>query len=116
MKNEYPKSEQLDKPACTGFAAVSRFAVANGMEREVKEAFKNRPHMVDSTPGFTRMEVMCPQDDPSEIWLLTFWTDEASFRSWHHSHLYHDSHKFIPKGLKLIPERTQIQLFDHICS
>ncbi len=35
------------------------------------------------------VEVISPVASPEEIWLLTFWADEASFRTWHHSHLYH---------------------------
>lgn len=61
------------------FVALSRFTVANGMEAEVRQAFADRPHLVDGTPGFVRMEVLAPLDDPREIWLLTYWRDEASF-------------------------------------
>ncbi len=98
------------------FGALSKFVIANGMEAEVKAAFRNRPHLVDNCPGFVRMEVLSPKDRPEEIWLMTFWKDEASFRTWHHSHLYRDSHKGIPKGLKLVPGETKITHFEHICS
>ena len=95
---------------------LSRFIIANGMDREVKEAFLNRPHLVDGTPGFVRMEVLSPQDNPDEIWLATYWTDEESYHTWHRSHTYRDSHGGIPKGLKLIPRSTEIRLFNYICS
>jgi heme oxygenase (mycobilin-producing) len=98
------------------FIALSRFSVANGMEEEVKEAFLNRPHMVEAAEGFVRMDVISPVDDPREFWLLTYWRDEESFKLWHRSHMYHDSHKGIPKGLKLIPKSTQIRFFDYISS
>jgi heme-degrading monooxygenase HmoA len=103
------------KPA-SGFVALSRFVVANGLTTEVKDAFRKRPHLVDNTPGYHRMEVISPVDHPKEIWLLTFWTDEASFRTWHHSHLYHESHRGIPKGLKLLPGETSIRHFEHVAS
>ncbi len=96
--------------------ALSQFTVANGtdaagesnprvspMTEQVKQAFLDRPHLVDGEPGFVRMEVISPIDAPDEIWLLTYWTDEESFRTWHRSHLYRDSHQGIPKGLKLDP-------------
>lgn len=102
--------------AVAEFMALSRFTVANGMEEEVKEAFRNRPRLVEGAPGFVRMEVLCPVDAPAEIWLLTWWSDEASYRSWHHSHLYHDSHAGIPKGLKLVPGATEVRSFRHVCS
>jgi heme-degrading monooxygenase HmoA len=86
------------------------------MAPEVKEAFVNRPHLVDSAPGFVRMEVISPVDSPREIWLLTFWTDEESFRIWHHSHAYRDAHKGIPKGLKLVPKSAELRFFEHVSS
>lgn len=97
------------------FVALSRFTVANGMEEEVKRAFHDRPHLVDDAPGFVRMEVLSPVDVPAEIWLLTWWSDEESFRAWHHSHLYRESHAGIPRGLKLVPGSTEIRSFRHVC-
>ena len=99
-----------------GFVALSRFVIKNEMQQEVREAFKRRPHLVDDAPGFVRMEVLSPQGDAHEIWLMTFWTDEESFRTWHHSHLYRESHKGIPKGLKLVPKSVELRFFEHICS
>jgi heme-degrading monooxygenase HmoA len=102
--------------ACTAFAALSRFTVANGMEDAVKRAFRARPHLVDDVEGFVRMEVISPRDKPQELWLLTFWTDEHAFDEWHHGHLYHESHRGIPKGLKLVPRSTELLRFEHVCS
>lgn len=99
-----------------GFVGMSKFVIANGMIAEVKAAFRNRPHLVDDAPGYLRMEVISPLERPAEIWLITFWTDEASFRTWHHSHLYHESHRGIPKGLKLVPGETKITHFEHVSS
>jgi heme oxygenase (mycobilin-producing) len=98
------------------FVALSRFVVANGKTDEVKDAFANRPHLVDSAPGFLRLEVLSPRDSPDEFWLLTYWTEEAHYRTWHRSHLYHESHKEIPKGLKLVPKSAQIRYFEHVAS
>jgi len=93
------------------FLAVSRFAVANAMEEQVRDAFRLRPHLVDSARGFVRMEVANPTDNDKEFWLLTWWQDEASYQAWHHSHAYRDSHAGIPKGLKLEPSRTRMMYF-----
>jgi heme-degrading monooxygenase HmoA len=95
---------------------LSRFTIANDMVDEVRSAFVNRPHLVDGVAGFVRMEVMSPRDNPSEIWLVTYWTDEESYRTWHRSHTYRESHGGIPKGLKLVPRSTEIRFFDYICS
>lgn len=96
--------------------ALSRFVIANAMEAEVKDAFRNRQHLVDGAAGYLRMDVISPLDRPDEVWLLTYWSDEASFRAWHRGHLYRDSHRGIPKGLKLVPGETQMRRFEHVSS
>jgi heme-degrading monooxygenase HmoA len=96
------------------FVALSRFRIANGMSAEVRAAFLRRPHLVDDADGFVRMDVLSPANDDDEFWLLTYWRDEASFRQWHQSHLYRESHAGIPKGLKLAPEATELLRFHYI--
>ncbi len=98
------------------FVALSRFVVANASTPAVKAAFVGRPHLVDSAAGFLRMEVLSPRDNPDEIWLLTYWTEEVHYVNWHRSHLYHESHQGIPKGLKLVPRSAEIRYFEHIAS
>lgn len=84
------------------------------MSEEVRAAFLQRPHLVDSADGFVRMDVVSPTTDSDEFWLLTYWRDETSFRRWHRSHLYRESHAGIPKGLKLAPESTELLTFRYI--
>jgi len=95
---------------------LSRFVVANDMDAAVKQAFLLRPHLVDSAPGFVRMDVLSPEDTPQEIWLMTYWIDLASYRTWHTSHAYHESHAGIPKGLKLVPGSVALRVFNLIAS
>ena len=108
--------ELAEDHAAQPFVAMSRFKVANGsdMTDRVKNAF--RLHLVDDAQGFLRMDVISPLDDPDEIWLITYWCDEESFTTWHHSHHYRDSHKAIPKGLKLVRGSFKLRFFEHITS
>lgn len=106
-------SAKVETPA---FIALSKFTVAGGMTEEIKQAFRSRPHLVDGAQGFVRLEVLSPLDSPDEIWLFTYWTNEQSFKVWHHSHLYRESHKGIPKGLKLVPKSAQLRYFEQVCS
>jgi heme oxygenase (mycobilin-producing) len=99
-----------------GYVAISRFKVRNGMEAEVATAFRERPHFVDGATGFVRMDVISPANEPSEFWLITYWNDEQSFKTWHASHLYRDSHDGIPKGLKLDPSATEVRAFRYVSS
>lgn len=86
------------------------------MASEVKEAFVRRPHLVDSADGFIRMEVVSPCDQPDEFWLMTYWSDVPSYKKWHASAAHHESHRGIPKGLKLDPTATEVRIFSHISS
>lgn len=107
--------EEAAGPA-PGFIALSQFTVANGMTEQVKRAFLDRPHLVEGAPGYVRMEVISPLENPDEIWLITYWEDEESYHLWHRSHAYHDSHKGIPPGLKLVPGSARVRYFRHVCS
>lgn len=82
------------------FVAMSRFRVRAGQEEMVREAFRRRPGHVDTHPGFIRMEVLSPEHQSNEIWLITFWQDRASFEAWHEHHLT-ESHSAMPRGLKI---------------
>ena len=86
----------------TQYVAISRFLVGNAMEAEVRQAFLDRPHLVDSAPGFVKMEVLCGAEDAREFLLMTWWTDEDAYRTWHRGHTYRASHQGIPTGLKLV--------------
>ena len=43
---------------------------------------------------------------------LTRWCDEQSYHIWHRSHQYHESHRGIRKGLKLVPGTATVRLFE----
>jgi heme oxygenase (mycobilin-producing) len=96
------------------FVAHSRFTVANQMIEEVKQAFRNRPRLVDQVPGFVRLDVISPVENPAEIWLITYWDDEESFTNWRRSHRFRESHTGIPKGLKLVPKSVRVHRFEHV--
>ncbi len=96
------------------FVAISRFTVANGMTEAVKDAFRNRPGYVDDKPGFIKMDVISPMDNPDEIWLITFWKDRESYERWHGSPDKRQSQQFIPKGMKVVPGSTSITFYEHV--
>jgi diguanylate cyclase (GGDEF)-like protein len=90
--------------------AVSRFRVANGLEAAVSEAFVHRPGLVDAAPGFLGLETYTDAADAATFWLVTRWTDAASFQGWHHSEAHHASHRGMPRGLKLDASATQLSV------
>ncbi|HBP90547.1 MAG TPA: hypothetical protein DD706_22995, partial [Nitrospiraceae bacterium] len=87
---------------------ISRFKVANGLERNVVEAFQKRPRLVEAVPGFLGMEVYTPHSDQTIFHLVTRWTDRETFHAWHKSPEHRLSHHMLPAGLKLDPSVTQI--------
>lgn len=98
------------------FVALSKFVIANEMTAEVKTAFKERPRLVEDCKGFIRLDVISPCEKPNEIWLVTYWDNEQNYQDWHRSDAHRQSHQNIPKGLKLIPQETELRFFEHICS
>lgn len=95
-------------------AAISRFRVANGLEQSVRDAFLNRPHLVDTAPGFLGMETFTMASDQAAFYLVTRWTDAASFHAWHRSEAHHQSHKGIPRGIKLDKSFTEVVVLERI--
>jgi diguanylate cyclase (GGDEF)-like protein len=89
---------------------ISRFRVRNGLEEEVRQAFLNRPHLVEKAAGFCGLDVLTDSSDPSVFLLVTRWTDESSFRTWHRSEAHHWSHQLMPKGLKLDASFTSLTI------
>jgi heme-degrading monooxygenase HmoA len=109
---ELPVPQRRTSP----FVALSRFTVANGMADQVKAALAARTHLVDAAYGFLGMDVISPIDNPDEIWLLTRWADESSYHAWHAGPGRRESQRFVPRGLKLIPDATSVRFFQHVCS
>ena len=97
--------------------AMSRFEIKDPDRIDsVREAFRNRPRLVEGAEGFVRLDVLQPQDTPSEFWVMTYWTDRASFESWYGTHAFKAAHESLPEGIKLVQGATRISFFDHIVS
>lgn len=82
------------------------------MAADVEAAFQARAHRVDEAEGFIRMEVLTPQENRNEFWLLTHWQSQEHFSRWHGGHDYRESHRGIPRGLKLVRGETELRFFD----
>lgn len=96
-------------------AIISKFEIENGMEAQVKEAFRSRPGLVEQAKGFVKLDVLSPIHNPAEIHLITYWENENDFNYWHRNHLK-ESHKDMPKGLKLVSKSWDLCKFEYIAS
>lgn len=94
--------------------AISRFRISNGTQSTVAEAFANRVGLVDDQPGFLGMEVFTDTGDDALFYLVTRWTDQASFDSWHHSDAHRQSHRGMPRGMKLDKAHTRLFVMNRI--
>jgi hypothetical protein len=86
------------------------------LESEVREAFLDRPRLVENMIGFRGIEVLTDASDSSIFLLLTRWVDENSFRVWHRSEAHHQSHASIPRGLKLDAAFTSLTIGNSIAN
>jgi diguanylate cyclase (GGDEF)-like protein len=87
---------------------ISRFRVREGLEDEVRDAFESRPRLVEKAAGFRGYDILVDADDPTVFLLLTRWSDEESFRAWERGATHLQSHKMIPKELKLDASLTSV--------
>lgn len=103
-----------DEVPHVGYVALSRFEVTDGFTDAVVEAFRDRPHLVEDAAGFVRLDVLRPIDQPAQFWLLTYWTDEDAFRTWHRGHDRILAHRGMPEGLRLVPGSFNLAAFRHV--
>ena len=96
------------------FVAVSVFEVRNDTDDAVEVAFRHRPHVVDGEDGFLSMEVLRNVENPKLFWLVTRWTTQAAYSTWHHGHTYRAAHSGMPPGLKLVPGSAAVHAFASI--
>jgi heme oxygenase (mycobilin-producing) len=94
--------------------AMSRFRVLHSREQDVRQAFLNRPGLVDDRAGFMGLEVFQDHSDYAVFYLVTRWSDVSSFKSWHASHEHKASHEMMPKGLKLDSAFTELRILDRV--
>jgi len=90
--------------------------VFNGLQQEVRQAFLDRPRLVEKAAGFRGLSVLTDASDPAIFLLITKWTDVESFGTWHRSEAHHQSHTGIPFGLKLDASFTSLTIGNSIAN
>ena len=73
----------------------NRIQVAKGRERDFEKRFEGRARLVETMPGFVRLEILRPiKSDYYSV--VTHWQDEASFRAWTESPEFKEAHNNRP--------------------
>lgn len=86
------------------YVSVSRLRIAEDEAPVLINAFRQRVHLVDSAPGFQRLEVW-QGSEPGEILMVSWWRDRECFKTYMRSPEHRTSHDRIPPEL-----RDQIKL------
>jgi heme-degrading monooxygenase HmoA len=73
----------------------NRIQVAQGHERDFEKRFEGRAGLVETMPGFIRLEILRPLKSDYYV-VLTHWKDEGSFRAWTESAEFHEAHRNRP--------------------
>ena len=71
------------------YVSMSRLRVAASESDALVAAFRRRAHLVDDAPGFVDLEVWRSDRDPSEVLMVSRWSDRAAFTAYMRS----DDHK-----------------------
>jgi heme-degrading monooxygenase HmoA len=75
----------------------NRIQVAKGHEQEFEKRFEGRARLVETMPGFVRLEIHRPIKSDYYC-VVTHWRDEASFRAWTDSAEFKEAHNSRPRA------------------
>ena len=92
------------------FVVTNRIPVSEGHEADFEERFKNRAHLIDSSPGFVRNLVMRPvtrkfnhetgefeeTEEQGYYLVQTYWESEQNFWDWTKSESFRIAHSNRP--------------------
>lgn len=81
------------------YVSVSHLRVADDVATELIAAFRQRVHLVDSVPGFEKLEVW-QGSDPGTILMVSWWSDRDSFKAYMRSAEHRISHDRIAPELR----------------
>jgi heme-degrading monooxygenase HmoA len=82
------------------YVSMSRLRVAASESDALVAAFRRRAHLVDDAPGFIDLEVWRSDRDPSEVLMVSRWSDRASFAAYMRSPEHKVSHGRIDPELQ----------------
>lgn len=61
---------------------INAIEVPEGAGPELEQRFANRLGAVDGQPGFESFELLRPVAGETRYFVMTHWTDDASYRAW----------------------------------
>lgn len=77
---------------------MSGIAVPTAGAAALEEAMRSRTGLVEGEPGFGGLQVWRPLRSRDPYRMVTWWTDEESFRDYMQSDAHRASHDRMPRG------------------
>ena len=81
------------------YVSMSRLRVDEDRSDDLVAAFRARARLVEGFDGFVDLQVWRSDRDPSEIVMVSRWTDRECFRDYMRSEEHRISHSRIPADL-----------------
>lgn len=102
-------SKQIEPAAAAtaGFVAINYTACKLDYKERFECLFCSRARMIDNMPGFLGMKVLRCTEANEPYLVVSFWTDDASFRAWVGSPQFHAGHKRAFEDLRAYKEREE---------
>jgi heme-degrading monooxygenase HmoA len=85
------------------FVVSSEVTISPQNGGQLEQAFRDRLHLVESAPGFQRLEVWQDIALPGVFVMVSWWDDDERFREYMKSDAHRRSHARIPS----VPERPR---------
>jgi heme-degrading monooxygenase HmoA len=82
------------------YVSMSRLSVDPARSDELVAAFRSRAKLVESHPGFLDLQVWRSDRDPSEVLMVSRWSDRDAFKAYMKSSDHRVSHHRIDPSLK----------------
>jgi heme-degrading monooxygenase HmoA len=76
-----------------GFVAVNYIDCDAGYAERFEQLFRTRAGAIDRLPGFRRMHVLKPTEAGGAYLIVSYWDDEAHFKTWTRSPEFLEGHK-----------------------
>ena len=90
---------------------MSRLRVPPDRAQQLVAAFRARAHLVDHAEGFVDLEVWQNDRDPTELVMVSRWTDRACFTTYMKSDAHRISHSRIDRELDA---EIKLQALEHM--
>ena len=90
-----------------GFVAVNTIHCQPSYANRFECLFCSRARAIDRMPGFLGMKVLKCKEDGEPYLVVSYWTDEASFKAWVGSSEFHEGHKRAFADIKAAKDRGE---------